>query len=155
MQSLHGTTWPRHFAFWALATLHLKSTVRAECAPTTWDNSEFETTGHCSVPNPLAATSAAVPIPVPTSHLISTGYVTPGEVNCRYDTNTEDMEINEHTCTAIAVRYGITLKAFFVLNPGLHSDCGNIEANTDYCVAGCKITRELIRQRGLFETIYW
>ena len=142
MQLFHGTRWPRRLAFYSLAISHLANTARADCAPATWDNCEFEATGCPGIPDPQSPT----PSPVPVSGIITTGYIAPGEVNCRYDTNTEDWEINEHTCSAIAEKYRITLKTFFVLNPGLHSDCRNIEANTYYCVAGCKFSRNIHRR---------
>jgi hypothetical protein len=78
-------------------------------------------------------------VPVTISPLIASGDVAAGEVNCRYTGSTEDMDINYYTCTALAVRYGITIELFFLLNPELHPDCGNIQADTDYCVQGCKM----------------
>lgn len=132
-----GTTW------YALALFHFASTVCAkdECQPIYWEHGQFEkrTLANTTLSGSLAASSTTVPpMPAPTSPLISSGYVTPGQVNDRFTASTEDMDVNYYTCTALALKYGISVETFFKLNPGVHSDCGNIEAATEYCVAGCK-----------------
>ncbi|PMD31861.1 carbohydrate-binding module family 18 [Hyaloscypha variabilis F] len=58
-----------------------------------------------------------------------------GQVNCRYPGGTCD-DVDSCTCAQLAHKYQITLKKFFMLNPELDPDCGNIEPRTDYCVAG-------------------
>ncbi|KAA8622148.1 hypothetical protein SMACR_09577 [Sordaria macrospora] len=134
MHLRQGTAW------YALALFHLASTVRAknECQPIYWNPGQFEkrTLDNTTISGSPAATSTAVPVPVPISNLTSSGYVPPGQVNCRYTASTEDMDINYYTCTYLANRYGISVEAFFKLNPTVHSDCGNIEADTEYCVRG-------------------
>jgi hypothetical protein len=157
MKSPQETTWSRHLVFCAIA-LHLTITVQAsnQCAPSIWQPGQFEkralaaatatststssSSGSTGVSSSLGATPTAnVTVPVTISPIITTGNVTAGQVNCRYTGSTADMDINYYTCTALAVQYGITIETFFTLNPELHPDCGNIQANTDYCVRGCKI----------------
>lgn len=157
MKSPQGTTWSRHLVFCAIA-LYFTITVQAsdECAPSIWQPGQFEKralaaatstftstssfSGSTGVSSSLgAAPTASAAVPVTISPIITTGNVTAGQVNCRYTGSTEDMDINYYTCTALAVQYGIAIETFFLLNPELHPDCGNIQANTDYCVRGCKI----------------
>lgn len=61
----------------------------------------------------------------------------PGEVTCRYWAKTES-EVNYFSCTDLSNRYVVLLADFFKLNPGLKTDCSNIQPNTKYCVDGCK-----------------
>jgi len=63
----------------------------------------------------------------------------PGDVVCRYETNTLS-EVNYYTCTELALKYSITVKKFFELNPSVDKDCNTIKPDTKYCVAGCKIS---------------
>lgn len=151
---LQKTRWSQHLqaVFCALAFLYLAGTVRAkssECQPIYWEAGQFEkrdladTTsalissiaGSVDISTSSAATSTAVPVTI--SPIISDGDVAPGEINCRYAANTGNTDINYYTCTALARKYGISVKGFFRLNPELSPDCGNIKANTDYCVDGC------------------
>ncbi|CCC05648.1 hypothetical protein SMACR_09703 [Sordaria macrospora] len=150
---LQKTRWSQHLqaVFCALAFLYLAGTVRAkssECQPIYWEAGQFEkrdladTTsalissiaGSVDISTSSAATSTAVPVTI--SPIISDGDVAPGEINCRYAANTGNTDINYYTCTALARKYGISVKGFFRLNPELSPDCGNIKANTDYCVDG-------------------
>jgi len=59
-----------------------------------------------------------------------------GQVNCRFPGSTPKF-VDIDTCARLAARYNITLKKFYMLNPELDAGCGNIEPETDYCVAGC------------------
>jgi hypothetical protein len=63
--------------------------------------------------------------------------VTAGDLVCRLPGRTY-ADVNYYTCTQLANKYGITIEKFFMLDPGLDPDCGNIKPYTDYCVAGCK-----------------
>lgn len=158
MKSSQRTTWSRHLVFCAIA-LYLTITVQAadQCAPSIWQPGQFEkrafaavtstspSTSSASTSSSVSSSQSATPsanatiVPVTISPLITTGNITAGQVNCRYTANTEDLDINYYTCFALAVQYGITVETLFTLNPGLHPDCGNIQANTEYCVRGCKI----------------
>jgi hypothetical protein len=60
-----------------------------------------------------------------------------GEINCRYWTTTP-AEVNYYTCSEMSLRYEISTKVLFSLNPGLAQDCSNVQAETAYCVRGCK-----------------
>lgn len=140
-----ATWWP-HLVFCTIIVC-LTFTVRASdgCAPSTWQPGEFE--GQ-QLSDPTASSNAGSSVstveanptisPVTISSLITTGDIDPGQVNCRYTGNTERFEIDSHTCTLLAKRYGISVETFFKLNPGLQLDCGNIQTDTDYCVRGCK-----------------
>lgn len=125
-----------------------------ECADKFWQPGQFEddvlalraakaftSLTKASGPSTASSASAASTLPVvpfTSKSIISTGDVTAGEVNCRYSSDTEDMEINYYTCTALANKFGITTNKLFLLNPDLETDCSNIKADTEYCVAGCK-----------------
>jgi hypothetical protein len=88
--------------------------------------------------------NASTPLPAVTiSPLYASGPVSVGQVNCRYTANTEGMDINYYTCTQLANENWITVQKFFILNPTVKPDCSNIQANTDYCVAGCKFEAHL------------
>jgi hypothetical protein len=62
-----------------------------------------------------------------------------GEVNCRSTAPTTD-QVNYYTCSLLAITYGITVEKFFTLNPTIDADCSNIQPNTNYCTAGCKLS---------------
>jgi hypothetical protein len=149
MKSLQAETWPRRPVLCVIAAcLAIAVQASNECAPVTWLRGEFEkrealtsVTSVNSASSSAALASTASPRPVTISPLLTTGPIPAGQVNCRYTVNTgeEDMDINYYTCTALATRYLIKVETFFVLNPGLKTDCSNIQPDTDYCVAGCKI----------------
>ncbi|KAK1703501.1 hypothetical protein BDP67DRAFT_549741 [Colletotrichum lupini] len=61
--------------------------------------------------------------------------VNPGEVNCRYWTDTPK-DVSYYTCSELAQRYDMPSDLFFTLNPSLDRDCGNIKPQTEYCVSG-------------------
>ena len=132
------------------AVLCLAGNVQAssECAPTVWESGEHSNlksqlgtaisspsgadatsplatvtgtgTGTANGSSGLVASPSTAVVPVSISSLLCSGNVTAGEINCRYTTNTEDMELNYHTCTALANKYGITIEKFFKLNPTVH-----------------------------------
>lgn len=62
-----------------------------------------------------------------------------GTIECRYETTISATEsVNYYTCTELALRYGITVEQFFMLNPSVATDCSNLKNNATYCVRGCK-----------------
>lgn len=63
--------------------------------------------------------------------------ILPGEINCRYTADTYT-DVNYYTCMDLANTYGITIDKFFVLNPQVTPDCGNIQPDSVYCVDGCE-----------------
>jgi hypothetical protein len=103
-----------------------------------------EETGICK-PSTWSATDLRRPKSTPTVwkrnreslSVANIGKVQTGQINCRYPGGTYD-DVDSNTCAQLANKYQITLEKFFMLNPELDPDCGNIEPRTDYCVAGCK-----------------
>jgi len=57
------------------------------------------------------------------------------EVRCRFNT-TAPTPVTYYTCTELALKYGITIEHFFMLNPLLDPDCSSIQSGNRYCVAG-------------------
>lgn len=95
-----------------------------ECQPATWSKAGLRAT-----PSPkMMVTSVS---------RIVLGTAKPGEVNCRYASQTGS-DVNYYTCTQLAERYEISVEEFFLINPMLEPDCSNIEPSTEYCVDGCK-----------------
>lgn len=151
MESLQGTSWSRRLVLCAIAVcLTIPVQAADKCAEVTWLPGQFEkralssvtsaSSSASSVSSSAGATSTAnATVPITISHLITDGNITAGQVNCRYTDTTEDMDINYYTCTALATKYGISVETFFLLNPDLKTDCSNVQADTDYCVQGCKI----------------
>ncbi|KAH6609995.1 carbohydrate-binding module family 18 protein [Trichoderma cornu-damae] len=152
MKSPQRTFWSRYLVSWAIA-LCLTATVRAsdQCAPSIWQPGQFEgrlfvaattstpTSSFSSGASTGASSSVGTtssPVPVVISPVVSGGNITAGTVNCRYAGSTEGMDISYYTCSALAAQYGISVDTFFMLNPDLDPDCGNIKADTDYCVSG-------------------
>lgn len=99
-----------------------------DCPPATWQSGPVRSAATTRTPAVTFKASASV---------ANLGNAEPGQVNCRYSANTKN-DVNCCTCAQLAKRYGITLEVFFMLNPDVNPDCGNIEQNTKYCVAGCK-----------------
>ncbi|KAI8964535.1 carbohydrate-binding module family 50 [Daldinia sp. FL1419] len=111
-----------------LLTLFLSSSSATsistgECSPVTWQGTESATTW------------TGPPKPKHTRGVVHTSPIKPGEINCRYWGSTYD-DSGKDTCMELAKRYRITIKKFFMLNPELDRDCGNVRPYTDYCVAG-------------------
>ncbi|KFY71518.1 hypothetical protein V499_08289 [Pseudogymnoascus sp. VKM F-103] len=124
MEYTQRATWSPHLVFCTIIVC-LTFTVRASdgCAPSTWQPGEFEgqqpsdPTASSNSGSSVSTVEANPTIsPVTISSLITTGDIDPGQVNSK--------------------RYGIYVETFFKLNPGLQLDCGNIQADTDYCVRG-------------------
>ncbi len=132
--------------------LYLAGTVRAsnKCAPATWLAGQYKARGidtaTTSLPSSaspsdvgtVSFSSSSISVSVTMSPLLSGNNITTGEINCRYSASTKGMDINYYTCMALATKFGISIEKLFQLNPGLHPDCGNIQADTEYCVDGCK-----------------
>jgi hypothetical protein len=152
-------------AFWvgvlSLARVTLASN---DCAAVTWQPGQFEKravsgssssssqaltslsskSSSLSIVTSSTTTNASTPLPsVTISPLYASGSVGVGQVNCRYTANTAGMDINYYTCMQLASDNMITVQTFFKLNPTVKPDCSNIQANTDYCVAGCKFKAHL------------
>lgn len=62
----------------------------------------------------------------------------PGDINCRGWGRTYD-DAGYYTCTELSRDWGISLAWFFQINPTVLPDCSNIQPNTFYCVAACKL----------------
>jgi hypothetical protein len=100
------------------------------CKPHTWTS-----------PNSKPSLSPLIPWkkPKPASFAVANlGKAKPGEINCRFPGAAPDI-VDKCTCAKMACKYQITVEKFFMLNPELDGECGNIEAGVEYCVAGCKI----------------
>ncbi|OTA97428.1 carbohydrate-binding module family 18 protein [Hypoxylon sp. CO27-5] len=113
--------------------LALLSIVAADdCKPSTWTAATLRTG---ATPSIVANTTIKSWIRFKSASVAAIGSVKPGEVNCRYWGGTYE-DVNYYTCTQLANKYDITIEKFFILNPDLDPDCGNIQPNTDYCVDG-------------------
>ncbi|KAH7024401.1 uncharacterized protein B0I36DRAFT_294999 [Microdochium trichocladiopsis] len=114
----------------ALFALQLLS-VKADdvCKPVTW------LPDGASEAAPSSDNSTTTIPRYPALDLITTGELKPGEIRCRYATETRK-DVNRWTCAWLAERYHITLDFFFTLNPSLGRDCSNIRPETAYCVKG-------------------
>jgi hypothetical protein len=124
-----------------------KAGVGKRAAPTSSSSSSAasSTNGTSAASSSTSTSSASA---ATSSSLISSGYVTPGEINCRFADET-GAQVNYYSCTELASSYQITNEEFFSLNPGLNLDCSNIKPNTEYCVIGCKcktFTQDLLSQ---------
>lgn len=60
----------------------------------------------------------------------------PGDFVCRFHYATSS-DVNYYTCKELCQMFQITVDFFFSINPTLEKDCSNIQAKTEYCVAGC------------------
>jgi hypothetical protein len=89
-------------------------------------------------------------IPIPGLNTVTCyGNVGVGEVNCRYHADTKHRDkTDRETCRELADYYNTDLATFFKLNPTLLPDCSNIQADTEYCVAGCRSQRNWISRHG-------
>lgn len=101
-----------------------------KCKPVTWEDSTTPGRPAATISRPRACTTHT------TIHGIRGAETKPGEINCRYTSETNE-EVGPETCQKLAARYGITLDKFFLLNPSLNRDCGNIRPCASYCTAGC------------------
>lgn len=108
--------------------------VRAdECQPVTWASGTYD--------KRAAPTGAMRIIQARDGPAIGGANLSPGDINCRFPGRT--YEVNYYTCIELSALYEITLEHFFTLNPGLATDCSNIQPDTEYCVAGCKLPHTL------------
>ncbi|KAF3068400.1 hypothetical protein GL218_08338 [Daldinia childiae] len=99
------------------------TTTTGICSPVTWQG-----TGS-------ATSKTGPPRPQHTRSVVRTSPIKPGEINCRYWGGTYD-EVDKSTCTKLIRKYQITTEKFFILNPEIEPDCGNVRPYTEYCVAG-------------------
>jgi hypothetical protein len=60
-----------------------------------------------------------------------------GEVNCRFWDQTYRL-VNNKSCEKMADANRMSIEKFFMLNPEVERDCGNIRPYTRYCVRGCE-----------------
>lgn len=126
--------------------------AKDECAPWTWTSGDHSKrhSSTATSSSSLETTSSAFAsisspgLPVTISPLLGNENTQEGEINCRYTANTGDMPLNTYTCAALALKYRIPVDKFFILNPRVHRNCDNLEADTDYCVKGCTCTTSLL-----------
>ncbi|KAK1499110.1 hypothetical protein CTAM01_07031 [Colletotrichum tamarilloi] len=100
-----------------------------KCKPVTWEDSTTPGRPAATISRPRACTTHT------TIHGIRGADTKPGEINCRYTSDTNE-NVGPETCQELATRYGITLDKFFLLNPSLDRDCGNILPCASYCTRG-------------------
>lgn len=128
--------------FFAVSALLVTSEAGNQCAPPTWDGnlrvvaSKATTASRASAAVLLEAARAEQSLIEPEDG------VQPGDIRCRFPADTYK-EVNYYTCTSMALKYGITIKKFFELNPQLNPDCSNIQPRSVYCVDGCKFPRSV------------
>lgn len=134
MTAKHYRLFPLHFLVFLLSVPGIAA--QESCAPVTW-----LAEGTHSSPSVTSDHSSSS---VYYLRLISTGDIQPGDINCRYSAITES-SVTGITCAELAKEYGISTKTFFVLNPEIALDCANIQPETEYCVAGCKLYAETYR----------
>ncbi|KAI1181459.1 carbohydrate-binding module family 50 [Nemania serpens] len=122
------------FSFLFHLTCVSLATAADTCSPWTWTNEAARTAAPAARPEP---TVTFVPAGSHVANMIAAvrPVATAGELVCRYPGRT-NADVNYYTCTQLANKYGITIEKFFMLNPGLDPDCGNIQPNTMYCLAG-------------------
>ncbi|KAH8668656.1 hypothetical protein BX600DRAFT_538677 [Xylariales sp. PMI_506] len=119
-----------------LTSLQLATTAElgtGSCKPPTW----AATTRDPSVNSGSSSTTTRVKTSsVSRPHVITDGKtIKPGDINCRWFGDTYE-EVDSSTCQSLATRDRITLETFFILNPTLRKDCGNVKPNWRYCTAG-------------------
>lgn len=130
------------FSFLFHLTCVSLATAADTCSPWTWTNEAARTAAPAARPEP---TVTFVPAGSHVANMIAAvrPVATAGELVCRYPGRT-NADVNYYTCTQLANKYGITIEKFFMLNPGLDPDCGNIQPNTMYCLAGCKSSAAIL-----------
>jgi hypothetical protein len=107
------------------------ATTTGECKPATWSKSSIQ--GSKPTPDVMRIKNKKSSVSV-----ANLGEAKPGEINCRYPGGTS-ANVDSDTCAQLVKKYQMSsLEVFFMLNPDVDSDCGNIEPYTDYCVHGCK-----------------
>ncbi len=120
------------FSFLFHLTYVSLATAADTCSPWTWANNVARTAA------PAATAEPTVTFVPSGAHVANIKRATVmGDIVCRFPGRTY-ADVNYYTCTELADRYKISLKEFFMLNPGLDPDCSNIKPYTVYCVDGCK-----------------
>lgn len=108
--------------------LSLRSVIAADtCQPATWTEPGVARRAEATPTRSFKASRSVANV----------GSVQPGQINCRLWEATYD-DVNYYTCTALADKFSITVDEFFMFNPEIDPDCGNIEPYTKYCVAACE-----------------
>ncbi|EAQ92535.1 hypothetical protein CHGG_00770 [Chaetomium globosum CBS 148.51] len=121
MKSLHhNSALRRAVLFLSLVPSLVSAQDESDCQPYRWNSGGLRMLQAAADPLP----TQGIPIPV-----------TVGEINCRY-WSTTPAEVNYYTCSQLAQRYSISNDLFFQLNPGLASDCSDVQPETEYCVRG-------------------
>lgn len=116
--------------FFLISLSHATTTGTGECKPHTWSD-EGVSGATAAVAKPYTPkTTPAVP-------RIDGANIQPGQINCRYWGQTHE-DVDSNSCLNLAKYYGIKIEKFFMLNPILDPDCGNIRPDTEYCTAGCE-----------------
>ncbi|KAE9367116.1 carbohydrate-binding module family 18 protein [Stipitochalara longipes BDJ] len=130
MKIFQSRTQSPNLLFFATLLLFLITAIAAEetgaCKPVTWSATDLR--GPKSTPTVWKRNKQSLSV-------ANIGKAQTGQINCRYPGSTYD-DVDSNTCAQLANKYQITLEKFFLLNPELDPDCGNIEPETDYCVAG-------------------
>lgn len=109
------------------------ATATGTCSPWKWTNDAAQTAAPSA---PAAPAKPAVTFVPSGPHVANmSGRKAAGELVCRYPANTY-ADVDHNTCIQLANYYHITIEKFFMLNPGLDFDCGNIKPYTMYCVGG-------------------
>ncbi|RWA04450.1 hypothetical protein EKO27_g10654 [Xylaria grammica] len=117
------------FSFLFHLTYVSLATAADSCSPWTWENSAARTAAPEATAEPTVTFVPSGP------HVLKSGPAVTGDIVCRYPGRTY-ADVNYYTCTELADKYGISLEKFFMLNPELDPDCGNIKPYTIYCVSG-------------------
>ncbi|KAI8952346.1 hypothetical protein F4801DRAFT_577509 [Xylaria longipes] len=118
------------FSFLFHLTYVSLATAADTCSPWTWANNVARTAA------PAATAEPTVTFVPSGDHVANIKRATVmGDIVCRFPGRTY-ADVNYYTCTELANKYEISLKEFFMLNPGLDPDCGNIKPYTVYCVDG-------------------
>jgi hypothetical protein len=109
------------------------------CEDPAWPDDQVIARRADIVTSSSSSTPSSSPLPDLLSKITS-GNITAGEINCRM-TDYTDADVNYYTCTELAQRNNIDVEKFFLLNPEIRPDCGNIKPNSVYCVRGCTTPR--------------
>ncbi|EFQ27420.1 hypothetical protein CGRA01v4_04505 [Colletotrichum graminicola] len=128
MKSIHLGVTSSRASLWlaVVSSLFLPRISANSCQPYIWDSLSSMRIASVDDPVDISPTEGE-PLPV----------VNPGEINCRFWTNTPE-EVDYYTCSRLARRYLMPVDQVFFLKPELDKDCSNIQPQTEYCVEGLR-----------------